>query len=134
MANRQVNAWAKHDPRPHVYCLFGDLGSGKTTFTRGFAHELGVTSRLVSPTFLLSKRYSTRYDDRYLHHLDIYRTSTESDLLGIGLSEILSDSRNCVLIEWAEKLGSLRPGPRIEIRFASCTDGSRTINVDTYEK
>lgn len=134
MADRQIKRWTDHSPDPHIFCLFGDLGSGKTTFTRGFAGALGITSRLLSPTFLLAKRYSTRYEDTHLYHLDIYRTASESDLIGIGLPEIMSDPRNCVLIEWAEKLGTLRPKARTDIRFTVMKDGSHTIDIDTYEQ
>ncbi len=118
---------------PQIFCLYGDLGSGKTTFTQGFAVGLGITSRVLSPTFLISKRYSTPYQDRYMYHLDIYRMQSKEQFDGIGLTELMSDTRSCILIEWAEKLESLLPAKRTDLTFSSLSDGSHTIIVETYE-
>lgn len=133
LASGIVAGWlGKSAHTHHIYCLYGDLGSGKTTFTQGFAKGLGIQSRVVSPTFLISKRYHTRYEDRFLYHLDIYRMQTEQELYGIGISEIFSDVRSCVIVEWAEKLYSLVPTSRVDIRFTSQSDGSHAIQMQTY--
>lgn len=83
-----------------VILLSGDLGAGKTTFVQGFAKTLGITGNIISPTFILIKNYGK------LFHIDLYRLQSVS-LEGLGLSEIISDPTNIVLIEWPERLQSL---------------------------
>ncbi len=115
-----------------VICLYGELGSGKTTFVQGFAKGLGITSRLLSPTFIIVRRYQVPQSEGFLYHLDLYRVSTEQDLAGLGISEILADSGSYVLIEWAEKLGGLLPGYRVDIRFSVKEDGRHSITVKNF--
>ena len=113
----------------HIFCLYGDLGSGKTTFTKGFARGLGIETRVVSPTFLISKRYSTQFEGRYFYHLDIYRIDSPADFETIGLTEILSDIRSVCIIEWAEKLQSFLPKHRTDLFFRVNDDGSHQIDI-----
>lgn len=115
-----------------VFCLYGDLGSGKTTFTQGLAKGCGIQTRLLSPTFIIVRRYEIPNTSGYLYHLDLYRLQTEQQLLDIGLEEILHDEQSCVVIEWAEKLGSLLPTPRIEMKFTLMEDGSHVIDTEYY--
>jgi tRNA threonylcarbamoyladenosine biosynthesis protein TsaE len=110
-----------------VVCLYGDLGSGKTTFAQGFAKELGIQNRLLSPTFIIVRRYQIAQSASLLYHVDLYRTKTPYDITNLGFSEILSDARNYVLIEWAEKLEGLTPAHRVDIRFVTNQDDSHTI-------
>ena len=113
---------------PRVYCLYGDLGSGKTTFTQGFARGLGFVGRLLSPTYLILRRYGVP-NGWVLYHLDLYRANSLSDLKGIGLDEILSDENGCVIIEWAEKMGKLLPANRTDIHFSLHSDASHHIHI-----
>ncbi len=117
---------------PHIVCLYGNLGMGKTTFVQGFARGLGITSRLLSPTFIIVRRHRLKAVDRFLYHLDLYRINTQQSIEDVGVQEIFDDSRNIVLIEWAERLGSLLPKKRVDIRF-SCgkADQERRIEI-TY--
>src|SRR3990172_7524957 len=89
---------------PRIVCLYGELGSGKTTFAQGFAHGLGITGRLLSPTFIIVRRYRIPRKDFVLNHVDLYRLQTASELLGIGLPEIFADLASYTVIEWAERL------------------------------
>lgn len=110
-----------------IICLYGQLGSGKTTFVQGFAKAFGITSRLLSPTFIIVRRYLKPKTPGFLYHIDLYRIEGEKDLLGLGVQEILADSDSVVLIEWAEKLGSLLPKERIDARFTVAEDGKHSI-------
>ena len=76
-----------------VICLFGDLGSGKTTFTQGFANGLGIKTRLLSPTFIIVRRYPLKNLDCFFYHLDLYRMTSENELKAVSLqpSEINGD-------------------------------------------
>lgn len=91
-----------------VILLDGDLGSGKTTFTQGFARQLGVTGPVTSPTFTLVRRYSTSagFD---LYHADLYRLDQLNEIIDLGFNELLDDGA-AVIIEWGEK-GAPALGP-----------------------
>src|SRR5690349_17342506 len=79
-----------------VIGLSGNLGAGKTTFTKAFAKSLGIKS-VKSPTFIVSQRYTLK--DRFLYHIDFYRLEQKEQLTPLGLNEILFRP-NLVLIEW----------------------------------
>lgn len=112
---------------PAVILLTGDLGAGKTAFTRGFVDGLGTLrpSPVHSPTFTLVNEYRT--DRGKVYHVDLYRLETERDFRSIGLEEIL-ESGDWVLVEWAEKLRlSLPDAIRVTLRQGS--DDSRRIEI-----
>lgn len=117
---------------PVVYCLWGELGSGKTTFTQGLAKGLGITSRLLSPTFIIVRRYTISGIRRTLYHLDLYRMKHVRDVEGIGFSDILADTDALVVIEWPERLGSVLPKKRTDFRFMIQNDGSHSIKTNVY--
>lgn len=104
-------------------CLYGELGSGKTTFTRGFAKELGIKTRLLSPTFIIVRRYQLSKPFFYFYHIDLYRMQSKEGLEGLGVADILSDNSAFVAIEWAEKLGTMLPESRIDIELRVEDDG-----------
>jgi tRNA threonylcarbamoyladenosine biosynthesis protein TsaE len=113
-----------------MLCLYGHLGSGKTTFTQGFARGLGITSRLLSPTFIIVRRYQIPHRKNYLYHVDLYRLHIVSELEGVGLPEIFSDLASYTVVEWAERLGGLMPRKRIDIRFSTAQDDSHVITIE----
>ena len=103
---------------PVVIGLMGDLGSGKTTFVQGFARGLGIKRSVTSPTFLIIRRYSlltTHYS--HLFHIDAYRLKSSRELSVIGFKKIISDSKNIVVIEWADKIKKILPKQMIWIKF-----------------
>lgn len=112
-----------------AFCLYGELGSGKTTFAQGFAKGLGITTRLLSPTFIIVRRYPIPRQTGFLYHIDLYRMEGEKDLFGLGLPEILEVSDSVVLVEWAEKLGELLPKNRVDVRFSVMEDGKHHISI-----
>lgn len=84
--------------------LVGELGTGKTTFTQGVARGLGITARIISPTFVVMRSYPVPNSDLMLHHLDLYRMESAADIKALDLSELLSDPKAIILIEWPEKV------------------------------
>lgn len=114
---------------PRVVCLYGNLGSGKTTFTQGFAKGLGITTRLLSPTFIIVRRYSIPETEKFLYHIDLYRLKDTGDFRELGLDEIFSDPESIVVVEWAEKLAGRLPDRRTDIHFKVLTDGTHKITV-----
>jgi len=114
-----------------IICLFGNLGAGKTTFSKGFATGLGITSRIISPTFTLVREHEVQNPRiKKLYHIDLYRLENLSEIESIGLSEIFEDKQAVVLIEWAEKLGDNLPKNRYEIRFKQSDNDSRAITIE----
>ena len=114
---------------PLIYCLSGDLGSGKTTFAQGFARGLGITTRLLSPTFIIVRRYEIPQTALWFYHLDLYRVEHEKELETLGIREILQNPHNIIAIEWAEKFGGYLPHSRIDIKFSVHSDGSHSIGI-----
>lgn len=115
--------------------LYGDLGFGKTTFTKGVAKGLGIKSRIISPTFVVVRSHhiqDPRSTIQNLAHVDLYRIESKKQLEEIGLEEILQDKNSIKLIEWAERLEKL-PATRWEVKFEMNTDGVRTININEYD-
>ena len=113
----------------HVVCLYGELGSGKTTFAQGFAKGLGITTRLLSPTFIIVRRYPIPKQTGFLYHIDLYRIEGEKALLGLGIPEILAGPDSLVLVEWAEKLAGLLPKERTDIRFSVFEDRKHHVSI-----
>lgn len=114
--------------RSPLVCLYGDLGSGKTTFTQGFARGLGINTRLLSPTYIIVRRYELP-KKLFFFHVDLYRVKSEHEIEGLGLLEILNDPDASIIIEWADRLGDLLPKERTDIRFSVLNDGRHKITI-----
>jgi tRNA threonylcarbamoyladenosine biosynthesis protein TsaE len=111
-----------------IIALIGDLGSGKTTFTQGFAQALGLHDKISSPTFTLIKQHQLPNLDRTLYHLDLYRLE-KVNLGELGLLDLFQQKDDIVLIEWAEKLGTQLPKNAIIINFKHLGNDQREINI-----
>lgn len=110
----------------HIIALYGDLGSGKTTFIKGLAAGLGIKQNIPSPTFILIRQYPLK-NRRFFFHIDLYRVSGV-ELAGLGLDEIMANHNNIVAIEWAEKISHRLPAQRWEIRFKYVNENEREIS------
>jgi tRNA threonylcarbamoyladenosine biosynthesis protein TsaE len=113
---------------PVVLCLSGDLGSGKTTFTQGFAKGLGLEGRLLSPTFIILRSYETPRVHNF-YHIDLYRITNEQDMDILGIQEIFTDPAAVIVIEWPEKIAKIVPEKRWELTFTSEGDDKRAVTV-----
>lgn len=101
-----------------ILALQGELGAGKTTFIQGFLRALGVRKKITSPTFVLIKCYMLHASCfKNTYHIDCYRIKKASELLKLGLKEILENPQNIVLIEWAERIQRVLPKNAIWIKF-----------------
>ena len=116
-------------PTGIVIALIGNLGSGKTTFTQGFAKGFGINEHVGSPTFKLVSEYDGKKGK--LIHVDAYRLQGIEDFLNIGGEDILGDPRAIILIEWGDKLESILPPDAIRISFKRVLDleNERLISV-----
>ena len=112
-------------------CLFGDLGAGKTIFSKGIAKGLGVKERIISPTFALVREHEIDGSStiKKLYHLDLYRVETKEEVYSIGIDDILSDTQSIVIIEWAERLGDQIPKKCIRVHIDHKKDNTRTITI-----
>lgn len=102
-----------------VFCLFGDLGAGKTTFARGFLRALGIEDEIPSPTFNLLLTYDT--DRGQVWHFDLYRLNAREEAIELGIDDAFADG--ICLIEWPDRLGTWLPEQRIEIHLSDTHDG-----------
>lgn len=117
-----------------VVLLFGELGSGKTTFTQGFARALGIQHKVISPTFLIMRTYDIAKDTvGKLYHLDLYRIASEKEIEEIGFTEAMGDKENILIVEWAERLQSLMPDKRTEIYFEYLDQAKRKVMIKEYD-
>jgi tRNA threonylcarbamoyladenosine biosynthesis protein TsaE len=96
-----------------VVVLSGELGAGKTVFAQGIGAGLGVTDRIVSPTFTIVREHAGRLP---LVHIDVYRLDQVQEVLDLGLEEVL-DGDAVVLVEWGEAITALLPASRLEVRL-----------------
>lgn len=110
-----------------VICLIGELGSGKTVFTKGFAGALGIDENITSPTFNIIKEYTS--GEMNLYHMDVYRLEGETSEL--GLDEYLKKD-GVIIIEWADMIESELPEERLEIRFRITGEEKRLLTIIPY--
>lgn len=107
-----------------VMALHGDLGAGKTCFVQGLAVALGIDEPITSPTYTLIGEYEGRLP---LHHIDLYRLSGPTEVLGLGLEEYF-DAQGITAIEWAERADGLLPPDLLHIRI----DADEQTQVRTF--
>lgn len=116
-----------------IVLLSGDLGAGKTTFTKGFAEGLGVTETITSPTFSLMNLYDASCDNKaitHLVHIDTYRIVAERELIDIGIEDYLGDAHTITVIEWPEHIPNLLAShTSISVQIDHVSDTERTITI-----
>ena len=117
-----------------VVALYGDLGSGKTTFTQFLAKELGVENYVTSPTFVIEKKYVIPAQAgiqgfKTLIHIDCYRLTAPDEMLHLGWSEIAADPNNLIVVEWPERIASILPNDCVKIEFKFVGENEREILV-----
>ena len=115
-----------------VIALIGDLGTGKTTFTQGFANALGIRQRVGSPTFKLVSEYEgSPYN---LYHIDCYRLASAMDFMNIGGEEYLYPDNSVSVIEWADKIKEALPNGTIFLQFSRSEENPncRIIRIEGF--
>lgn len=107
--------------RGDVVALYGDLGAGKTQFVKGLCEAFGVSENVSSPTFVVLHRYRGRDQsgrELLIHHLDLYRVASAEEVFDLGYEELFFGD-GLVVVEWAERLGSLLPPRRVDVHLAA---------------
>jgi len=111
--------------RGTVVALYGDLGAGKTAFTRGIAKGLGITMNVSSPTFTIVNEYP---GDIPLFHFDMYRLENENELFDIGWDDYLERNGICV-VEWSEKVPGAFTDDTIVVKIENLGESIRKIEI-----
>lgn len=89
-----------------VFALVGELGSGKTTFTKALGKSLGVRQNISSPTFVMMQQFeiASHNPKLFLYHLDLYRTKNFAEVKSLGITEWWGHPETVTVIEWADKI------------------------------
>lgn len=111
-----------------LLCLSGDLGAGKTTFTRGLARGLDSSALVSSPTFTLIHEYGGGRLPVY--HVDAYRLTGGRDAVFTGLEEYLERGDGVLVVEWWERIADILPAERLEIELTETDDEGRQIRFN----
>jgi tRNA threonylcarbamoyladenosine biosynthesis protein TsaE len=114
-----------------IILFFGNLGAGKTTFIQFLAKNLGVTSQINSPTFNILKLYKVKNNSniKTICHIDAYRLSSGKDLLDLGISEIIADKNNILIVEWAEKVLDVFSKKYIRVKIKVASENKRLFEI-----
>lgn len=112
-----------------VVALSGDLGSGKTTFSKEVGRVLGVKETIISPTFVIQKKYVTN-DSVFTQfiHMDMYRIEDESEAQSLKLDELYKDEHVLVFVEWPEKIKQSIPEDAPWFSFEVISEDVRKIS------
>lgn len=120
---------AAHLQAGDLILLQGGLGAGKTTFVQGLAQGLGVREPVTSPTFTLIHHYSG--GRLPLYHFDLYRLEGEEEVADLGFEEYL-EQQGVIVVEWAERLGSLTPSEYLRVNITRSGESARTLEIQPF--
>ncbi len=109
-----------------IICLYGELGSGKTVFTKGFAQAIGIEEVITSPTFTIIKEYDAEMP---LYHMDLYRLNEMDDSINI---EEYFDKKGVCIIEWADIIQDDLPEERLDIKIKIVDEDTRVMIITPY--
>ena len=119
---------AKKAKKGDIYAIIGEMGAGKTAFSKGFAKGLEIKDEITSPTFSILNIYNS---NPILYHFDLYRIKTIEELYDIGYFEYIYDTGIC-LIEWANIINDIIPSNANIIEIIKINDTSRRIILKWY--
>lgn len=111
-----------------VICMEGDLGSGKTLFTKAFAKSMGIDENITSPTFNIIKEYDGE-EGYKLYHMDVYRLSESKE--DIGISEYFNKG-GVTIIEWSDLISDILPKDRLDIRIKIVDENKRVFYITPH--
>ncbi len=120
-----------HGTSPAIFALVGDLGAGKTTFSKTFLKELGVEQHVQSPTFSIINSYIIDFNGfKKVFHIDVYRIEDTKELEVLHFNEILENPDHIVVIEWADKIRELIPATATWMTFEHESVETRTVTIE----
>ena len=125
-------AGKEHRNTATVIALSGELGAGKTTLTQETARVLGITENVISPTFVIFKKYSIKnetYRWKNLIHIDAYRLDSSAELFKLGWEELLADPENLIILEWPERVPECLTGDTVQVKLSHVDEETRQIEI-----
>jgi tRNA threonylcarbamoyladenosine biosynthesis protein TsaE len=121
----------KKNTKAIILGLEGDLGGGKTTFLQGFAKGLGIRSKILSPTFVILKKFKIRHGRfKFFYHIDCYRVKQAKEIIDLGFEDIASDPRNIIAVEWADRIRKILPKNKMILKFKFIDKNKRKITIE----
>jgi len=123
-----AEAFLKEYAQPAVFCFYGSMGAGKTTFIQSLCEKLEVVDVVNSPSFAIVNEYNTKNDDS-IYHFDFYRLKEESEAFDLGYEDYFYSDSYC-FVEWPEKIENLLPAKRFDVTVTVLDDMSRQIEVE----
>lgn len=118
-----------------VVGLFGDLGSGKTSFTQGVAQALGIKDQVISPTFILQRIYKVSVNNfTHFVHIDCYRLEEKDEIKTLGWDGLIKNPHNIILVEWAGKIEHVLPPHTKRVFFEFIDEHKRKITLDDNKR
>ena len=114
-----------------IIALIGELGAGKTVFTKGLAQGLGVKVNVISPTFTILKLYKIKSNVKkinYLCHIDAYRASS-SDIKAIGAFDYIGRPDTITVIEWADRIHAILPKNIVSVKITHLEEDKRKVLI-----
>jgi tRNA threonylcarbamoyladenosine biosynthesis protein TsaE len=113
-----------------IIAMSGELGAGKTTLTQEIAKLLGVKEKIISPTFVIMKKYQTNNKNfKKLIHIDAYRLNNSQELLNLGWQELVSDKNNLIIVEWPERVPECFKNDVCRVLLSHQDEQTRTIEI-----
>jgi len=114
----------------NIWLFHGEMGAGKTSLIKAVGKNLGVEDLMSSPTFALVNEYLT-HDNKKVFHFDFYRIKNETEAYDIGVEEYFDSGSYC-LVEWPERIQSLLPPERADIKITLTNNTHRTIAISIH--
>lgn len=129
IAGRVLQSVKKSPDHATVIALSGELGAGKTTLTQALGRILGVEENMISPTFVIMKRYKLSASNwNLMIHIDAYRLKDERELEILGWQEMIENPDNLILIEWPERVPNIIPKHAYNISLGHVDEKTRSID------
>lgn len=128
-----AKSFAKNLSGGEIIGLFGDLGGGKTTFIQGLAFGLGIRESILSPTFVIFKKYKVPKHKKikWLQHFDFYRLKDTEGIEDLGFNEIIRGKESVSVIEWADRASKFLPKSYLKISFRHIGKNLREITFSS---
>ena len=125
---KQFVTHLKNNPEK-VYCFYGKMGAGKTTFIKAICEEMGVLETVNSPTFSIVNEYEAK-NGEIIYHFDCYRINKIQEALDLGAEEYLYSGNYC-FIEWPENIDAILPDNVVSVVIEEVEDGLRMVTIET---
>lgn len=110
-----------------IICFFGEVGSGKTVFTRGLCYGLGFKGYVNSPSYIIMNMYEN--GGMNIYHFDLYRISSSSELTEIGFYDFIYKKKSISIVEWADMIKDCLPEKRIDVFISVTGEATRKFEI-----